>query len=107
MNVEKTSAITIKVNDMARSVLFYNRLLGLKVLYGGQNGCFFSLPTLGAKEAILHLERGHVTAAWGQIIFYVENVDRLWGRMREKEFGLPMAPDGDIGGRYFHLHDPN
>ena len=27
MNVEKISAITIKVNDMARSVHFYNRLL--------------------------------------------------------------------------------
>jgi len=38
MNVEKISAITIKVNDMARSVHFYNRLLGLKVLYGGESG---------------------------------------------------------------------
>jgi len=27
MNVEKISAITIKVNDMARSVHFYNKLL--------------------------------------------------------------------------------
>ena len=27
MNVEKISAITIKVNDMARSMHFYNRLL--------------------------------------------------------------------------------
>jgi len=27
MNVEKISAITIKVNDMARSVHFYNRQL--------------------------------------------------------------------------------
>jgi hypothetical protein len=36
MNVEKTSAITIKVNDMdmARLVHFYNRRLGLKVLGG-------------------------------------------------------------------------
>ena len=40
MNVEKISAITIRVNNMARSVHFYNRLLGLKVLYGGENAYF-------------------------------------------------------------------
>ena len=57
MNVEKISAITItiKVNDMARSVHFYNRLLGLKVLYGGENAYFSSLQTLGVKDTILNL----------------------------------------------------
>jgi catechol-2,3-dioxygenase len=49
MNVKKISAITIKVNDMARSMHFYNRLLGLKVLYGDENACFSSLQTLGTK----------------------------------------------------------
>ena len=29
MKVEKVFAITIKINDMARSVHFYNRLLGV------------------------------------------------------------------------------
>jgi len=53
MNVERISAITIKVNDMARSVHFYNRLLGLKVLYGGENAHLSSLQTLGAKDTIL------------------------------------------------------
>ncbi len=79
MNVEKISAITIKVNDMARSVHFYNRLLGLKVLYGGENAYFSSLQTLplGAKDTILNLEKGQVTPAWGRIIFYVEDVDRF------------------------------
>jgi len=63
MNVEQISAITIKVNDMARSVHFYNRLLGLEVLYGGENAHFSSLKTLGAKDMILNLEKGHVTTA--------------------------------------------
>jgi catechol 2,3-dioxygenase-like lactoylglutathione lyase family enzyme len=84
MNVERISAITIKVNDMARSVHFYNRLLGLKVLYGGENAHFSSLQTLGAKDTILNLEKGHVTPAWGRIIFYVEDVDRFWAHMKEK-----------------------
>ena len=65
MNVEKISAITIKVNGMARSVHFYNRLLGLKVLYGGENACFSSLRTLGVKDTILNLEKGHVTPFGG------------------------------------------
>ncbi len=107
MNVEKISAITIKVNDMARSVHFYNRLLGLKVLYGGQNACFSSLQTLGAKDTILNLEKGHVTAAWGRIIFYVEDVDRFWAHMKEKEFGPARPRDAAWGERYFHLRDPD
>jgi catechol 2,3-dioxygenase-like lactoylglutathione lyase family enzyme len=40
MNLERISAITINVNSMARSVHFYSRLLGLKVLYGGENAYF-------------------------------------------------------------------
>ena len=63
MNVEKISAITIKVNDMARSVHFYNKLLGLKVLYGGEDTDFSSRQTLGAKDAILNLEKSHVPPA--------------------------------------------
>ena len=75
MNVEKISAITIKVNDMARSMRFYNTLLGLKVLCGGENAYFSSLQTLRAKDTILNLEKGSVTPAWGRIMFYVEDVD--------------------------------
>ncbi len=65
MNVEKISAITIRVNNMARSVRFYNRLLGLKVLYGGENAYFSSLQTLGAKDTILNLWRKPVTQLGG------------------------------------------
>jgi catechol 2,3-dioxygenase-like lactoylglutathione lyase family enzyme len=43
MNVERISAITIKASDMAKSVHFYNKLLGLKILYGGQEA-YFSGP---------------------------------------------------------------
>src|SRR5258708_31441964 len=86
MNVEKISAITIKVNDMARSVHFYNRLLGLKVLYGGENAYFSSLQTLGVKDTILNLEKGHLTPLWGGIIFYVADVGLFWAHIEDKEF---------------------
>ena len=107
MNVEKISAISIKVNDMARSVHFYNRLLGLKVLYGGENAYFSSLQTLGVKDTILNLEKGHVTPVWGRIIFYVEDVDRFWAHMKEKEFGPARPQDAAWGETYFHLVDPD
>lgn len=55
MNVEKISAITIKVNDMATWVRSYDRLLDLKVLCGGENAYFSSLQALGAKDTILNL----------------------------------------------------
>jgi catechol 2,3-dioxygenase-like lactoylglutathione lyase family enzyme len=32
MNVERISAITIKVSDMAKSVHFYTKPLGMKIL---------------------------------------------------------------------------
>ena len=107
MNVEKISAITIKVNDMARSVHFYNRLLGLKVLYGGENAYFSSLQTHGMKDTILNLEKGHVTPVWGRIIFYVEDVDRFWAHIKEKEFDPARPRDAAWGERYFHLVDPD
>jgi hypothetical protein len=40
-------------------------LLCLKVLYGGENACFSSLHTLGVKDTILNLEKGHVTPFGG------------------------------------------
>src|SRR5260370_42529225 len=91
MNVEKISAITIRVNNMARSVHFYNRLLGLKVLYGSENAYFSSLQTLGAKDTILNLENGHGTPAWGRIIFYGEQVDRFRTHINANEVG-PATP---------------
>jgi hypothetical protein len=98
MNVEKISALTIKVNDMARSVHFYNRLLGLKVLYGGENACFSSLQTLGERDTSLNLEKGHVTPAWGRIIFYDEDVDGFWAHMKEKN-SVPQGPEMQHGVR--------
>ena len=107
MKVERISAITIKVGDMARALHFYSNILGLKILYGGENAYFSSLQTPGAKDTILNLEQGHVTRDWGRIIFHVEDVDRLWAYMKEKEFNPDRPRDASWGERYFHLHDPD
>jgi len=57
-----------------------------------------SLQTLGAKDTILNLEKGHVTPDWGRIIFYVEDVDRFWAHPKEKEFS-PQGPEMQHGAR--------
>jgi len=107
MNVGRISAITIKVSDMARSVHFYSKLLGMKILYGGENAHFSSLQTLGAKDTILNLERGHVPRDWGRMIFYVEDVDKFWAYLKEKEFNPDRPRDAAWGERYFHMYDPD
>jgi catechol 2,3-dioxygenase-like lactoylglutathione lyase family enzyme len=76
MNVEEISAITIKVNDMAMSVHIYNRLLGLEVLYGGENAHFSSLKTLGSKDTILNLQKGHVTPKSATFVHYLDELSR-------------------------------
>lgn len=107
MNVERISAITIKVNDMAISVHFYHKLLGLKILYGGENAYFSSFRTLGEKDVILNLEQGHVTGDWGRIVFYVKDVDKLWAYLKERELNPERPRDAEWGERYFHLRDPD
>ena len=105
MNVERISAVTLKVGEMTRSVHFYNDILGLKMLYEGKNAYFSSLRTLGEKDVILNLEQGHVARDWGRIIFYVEDVDKFWAYLKEKEFNPDRPRDAEWGERYFHLHD--
>ena len=55
MKVQRISAITIRVSDMSRSVLFYNQILGLEISHGGENAYFSSLRTKGANQSILNL----------------------------------------------------
>jgi catechol 2,3-dioxygenase-like lactoylglutathione lyase family enzyme len=57
MNLERISAVTLKVGAMARSVDFYKDILGLDILYGGKNACFSLLRPAGAKDVILNLEK--------------------------------------------------
>jgi catechol 2,3-dioxygenase-like lactoylglutathione lyase family enzyme len=107
MLVQRISAITINVTDMARALKFYRDTLGLTMLYGGEDAYFSSLRTEGAKDVILNLERGSFSGHWGRIIFYVEDVDRFWSYLKTKGFTPPTPQDATWGERYFHLHDPD
>ena len=107
MKVEKISAITIKASDMPTSVRFYEAILGLKTLYGGEQACFSSLCTKNERHTILNLEQWNATNNWGRVIFCVSDVDKFWTYLKEKGFSPERPRDAAWGERYFHMPDPD
>ena len=107
MRVEKISAVTLRVANMAESVRFYRDVLGMEILYGGEGGCFSSLRTEDAPYPILNLEQGEPMTRWGRLIFYVADVDAFWAYLRRKGFHPEGPRDAAWGERYFHMPDPD
>jgi glyoxalase/bleomycin resistance protein/dioxygenase superfamily protein len=71
MRVEKISAVTFRVADMALSVRFYRDVLGTELLFGGEDAGFCSLRIKDVQSVILNLELGRAVTRWGRLIFYV------------------------------------
>jgi catechol 2,3-dioxygenase-like lactoylglutathione lyase family enzyme len=103
MNVERISAITLRVVNMRDSVRFYRDVLGMEIIYGGEDRCFSSLRTKDVKDPILNLEQGGPVAHWGRMIFYVADVDTFWTYLREKGFH-PETPRDAFMGRTIFSH---
>jgi len=92
---------------MKTSVRFYRDLLGMELVYGGEDTYFSSLRTRDSKDPILNLEHGNPPAQWGRIIFYVADVDAFWTYLTELGFDPERARDASWGERYFHMSDPD
>ena len=108
LRVEKISAVTLRVLNMKASVRFYRDVLGLEVLYGGEDAFFSSLRAKGTEDPILNLEQGRSVTGWGaRMIFYVANVDAFWEYLRSKGFNPESPRDASWGERYFHMPDPD
>ena len=58
MRIEKISAVTFRVLNMKASVRFYGDVLGMDVLYGGEDTPFSSLRPKDAKYPILNFGTG-------------------------------------------------
>ena len=107
MTVQRISAVTLAVHDMARSVAFYQRHVGLRLLYGGAAALFTSFA-VGNGYLNLTLEPGRSWSWWGRIIFYVDNVDEMHQRLLEAGLTPSTVPeDAPWGERYFHINDPD
>lgn len=107
MTVEKISAVTLRVANMRTSVRFYRDVLGLEIIYGGEEAHFSSLRTKDGKDPILNLERGTPVTQWGRLIFYVSDVDGFWSYLKEKGLRPKRPQDASWGERYFQVSDPD
>jgi catechol 2,3-dioxygenase-like lactoylglutathione lyase family enzyme len=105
--IEKVSAVTFRVSNMKQSVRFYRDILGMELLYGGEEACFSSLRARDAQSAILNLELGDPRSKWGRLIFHVVDVDAVWRHLTEKGFDPEIPRDAEWGERYFHMTDPD
>ena len=107
MTVEKISAVTLRVANMRTSVRFYRDVLGLEIIYGGEDADFSSLRTKEGKDPILNLERSNPATQWGRLIFYISDVDAFWSYLKGKGLRLEKPHDASWGQRYFHVSDPD
>ena len=104
--VEKISAVTLRTANMKASVHFYQAVLGLEIIYGGEDSYFTSLRTKDG-DTILNLEHGDAVTEWGRLIFHVSDVDRFWAYLMEKGFHPDSPQNASWGERYFHMADPD
>lgn len=105
--IEKISAVTFHVANMTESVRFYRDVLGMELLYGGEDASFSSLRTRHAQSAILNLEEGAVVPRWGRLIFHVSDVDAFWTHLKESGYDPELPRDATWGERFFHMPDPD
>ena len=105
--IEGISAITLATHDMPRAVRFYCAL-GFDVLHGGEASSFTSFRAgAGYLNLIAQPDEKH-WSWWGRVIFYVDDVDALYGRALAAGFQPSTVPrDAEWGERYFHLTDPD
>jgi len=105
VRIEKISQVTLNVASMRASVRFYRDVLGMELLYGGEDAGFSSLRVKDVQSAILNLEKGDTVTEWGRLIFYVADVDAFWTYLCEKGFRPERPRDASWGERYFHMPD--
>jgi catechol 2,3-dioxygenase-like lactoylglutathione lyase family enzyme len=95
--IEKISAITFRVSNMKASVQFYRNVLGMELLYGGEQVGFSPLRTNNSESAILNLEQGDVVPRSGRLIFHVTDVDAFWTHLKERGFNPEIPWDASWG----------
>lgn len=87
---------------------FY-RSVGFELLYGGENAGFSSFRA-GSGYLNLQLSENYEKAngVWGRVIFWVDDVDAMYERVRGIGAEPEAAPlDAPWGERFFHVRDPD
>ncbi len=103
--IEKISAVTFAVSDMARSVDFYKKL-GFRVAHGGARDSFVAFNA-GSSFVNLIAETDYAGKWWGRAIFRIDDADS-WYRAQVESGLTPDRPrDAPWGERFFHITDPD
>ena len=99
--------MTLLTKNMRLATGFY-RSVGFELLYGGDTAEFTSFRA-GIGYLNLQLSNGYEYGRiWGRIIFWVDDVDAMYERVRSTG-AEPVAPPSDApwGERFFHVRDPD
>lgn len=122
--VNRLSAVTLRVKNMDRSCNFYSNIPGFKPIYGGSSNDSFTTYQIGRFKNItlLNLELKKLSDNdtdeynsnnFGRIIFYTDSVDRLYSyfktdKLISKVIQLENEPiNAPWNERYFHIRDPD
>ena len=105
--IEGISAVTLGTHEMPRAVRFY-RALGFEVLHGDEESSFTSFRAGTSYLNVIAQPAERRWSWWGRVIFYVADVDALYGRALAAGYQPTTVPrDAEWGERYFHLIDPD
>ena len=86
---------------------FY-RALGFEVLHGDEESSFTSFRVGVSYLNLIAQPAERRWSWWGRVIFYVADVDALYGRALAAGYQPTTVPrDAEWGERYFHLVDPD
>ena len=103
--IQRISAVTLAVRDMARSIEFY-RKLGFELLYGGKRAAFSSLKV--SKTFVnLSTTQGYEHRWWGRVIFRVDDVDAYHRALQAQGLMFESPQNAPWGERFFHVTDPD
>jgi catechol 2,3-dioxygenase-like lactoylglutathione lyase family enzyme len=105
--IESLNALTLVTADMAASVAFYCAL-GFMTAFGGADSAF---TTFHVGDGFLNLQLDAdftgVARVWGRPIFFVDDVDAMFGRAVAAGYTPSRSPsNAPWGERYFHISDP-
>lgn len=104
MTVGSINAITLAVSDMGQSIRFYESI-GFRMEYKSPT---FATFRIGEQALNLTGEAEPSSGFWGRVIFYVDDVDRMYAEAIDAGHQPDGAPaDATWGERYFHLRDPD
>lgn len=119
MKIQKIAAVTLKVRNMDRACVFYSKIPGLKLSYGGSPNSTFTSFEMTDRDSG---SRSHINLEFcsefksknfGRIIIFSEDVDKLYDFFKNdstisKIIEIEDKPkDSNWGERYFHIIDPD